>query len=113
MFAEDLARLDRLVHEPARLAIMAVLSEVDEAEFGFLLRQTGLTKGNLVSHLRVLEEAGFISTRKVPVGSRKRTLIALTNLGRDTFTAYWRRMLRWSRHFTDELPSTDPPPIDG
>ncbi|HHH41014.1 MAG TPA: ArsR family transcriptional regulator [Chloroflexi bacterium] len=101
-----------LAKDLARLAIMAVLAEVDEAEFSFLLRQTGLTKGNLVSHLRVLEEAGFIFTRKVPVGSRKRTLISLTNLGRDTFAAYWRRMLRWSQHFADKPPQTDAPSTD-
>jgi DNA-binding MarR family transcriptional regulator len=99
MFAEDLARLDRLVHEPARLAIMAVLIEVEEAEFSFLLDQTGLTKGNLVSHLRVLEEAGFIFTRKVPAGQRQRTVASITNLGRDTFAAYWKKMLRWSQRF--------------
>jgi len=97
MFAEDLARLNRLVHEePARLAILAVLAEVCDASYSFLLRQTGLTKGDLITHLGVLEEAGFLFTHEVPVGGRQRTVASFTNLGRDIFAAYWKNMLRSS-----------------
>ena len=54
---EDLV-LDRLIHEPGRLAILTVLSSVRDADFVFLQRATGLTKGNLSSHLTKLEDAG-------------------------------------------------------
>ena len=55
----DLSDIDRLIHEPARLVVMALLSVVQSADFLFLLRQTGLTQGNLSSHLSKLEEAGY------------------------------------------------------
>jgi len=59
--ASTLSAIDRLVHEPARLSILAVLNVVDRADFTFLLRQTGLTRGNLSSHLSKLEEASYVS----------------------------------------------------
>jgi DNA-binding transcriptional ArsR family regulator len=62
--AEQEPALDRLVHEPGRLAILTVLSAVKEADFVFLQRTTGLTKGNLSSHLGKLEEAGLIQIEK-------------------------------------------------
>ena len=55
-----LADIDRLVHEPARLLIMAYLFVVESADFLFLMRQTKLTKGNLSSHLNKLEVAGYV-----------------------------------------------------
>ena len=55
--------LDRLIHEPGRLAILTVLSSVTDADFVFLLRATGLTKGNLSSHLSKLEDAGSSPSR--------------------------------------------------
>ena len=56
--------LDRLIHEPGRLAILTVLSSVEDADFVFLQRTTGLTKGNLSSHLTKLEEAGLVDDRE-------------------------------------------------
>jgi DNA-binding transcriptional ArsR family regulator len=57
---EQLANLDRMVHDPARLAILTALSACERADFLFLQRITGLTKGNLSSHLSKLEEAGLV-----------------------------------------------------
>ncbi|MEA2704976.1 MAG: hypothetical protein QOD63_2921, partial [Actinomycetota bacterium] len=56
--------LDRLIHEPGRLAILTVLSSVKDADFVFLQRTTGLTKGNLSSHLTKLEDAGLVRIEK-------------------------------------------------
>ena len=70
--------LDRLIHEPARLAILTVLSSVRAADFVFLQRMTGLTQGNLSSHLTKLEEAGLIRIEKSFVGKRPNTSASLT-----------------------------------
>ena len=70
--------LDRLIHEPGRLAIMTVLSSVRNADFVFLQRTTGLTKGNLSSHLTKLEEAGLVEIEKRFVLKKPNTNVALT-----------------------------------
>ena len=59
-----LTNVDRVIHEPARLMIVAILYAVDSADFLYLLRETGLTKGNLSAHLSRLEEAGYIEIEK-------------------------------------------------
>ena len=59
-----IAEIDRLVHEPARLSILGLLTVVERAEFLYLLRQTGLTRGNLSSHLSTLEKAGYVEVKK-------------------------------------------------
>ena len=61
---ERIDDLDRNIHAPARLKIMACLAVVEEADFTFLLRQTGLTRGNLSPNLRKLEQAGYLAIRK-------------------------------------------------
>ena len=53
--------IDKLIHEPARLAVMALLYVVDSADFTFIINQTGLTWGNLSAHLSKLEEAGYLA----------------------------------------------------
>jgi DNA-binding MarR family transcriptional regulator len=97
----SVAEIDRLVHEPARLSILALLTVVERAEFLYLLRQTGLTKGNLSSHLRTLEGAGYVEVHKEFVDKRPLTLLRLTEQGREAFEAYRRRM----RQFLDDLPA--------
>jgi DNA-binding MarR family transcriptional regulator len=84
--------LDRVVHEPARLAILTVLSSCAEADFTFLLRVTGLTNGNLSAHLSKLEAAGLVSIIKQFSGKRPQTLISLTLDGRDQIKQHWRRL---------------------
>jgi DNA-binding transcriptional ArsR family regulator len=89
---EQLANLDRLVHDPARLAILAALSACERADFLFLLRITGLTKGNLSSHLSKLEEAGLVEIEKGFVGKKTQTLARLSDPGRQTLEKYWKEM---------------------
>jgi len=89
----DLA-LDRLVHEPARLAILTVLSSVTDADFLFLQRATGLTNGNLSSHLAKLEDAGLVSVEKRFVRRKPNTNLAITPLGRERTARHWAQLER-------------------
>ena len=78
---EQLANLDRLVHDPARLAILTALSACERADFLFLQRITGLSKGNLSSHLSKLEEAGLVEIEKRFVEKKTQTLVRLSDPG--------------------------------
>jgi DNA-binding transcriptional ArsR family regulator len=89
---EQLANLDRRVHDPARLAILTALSACERADFLFLLRLTGLTKGNLSSHLSKLEEAGLVEIEKHFVEKKTQTLVRLSDAGRQSIEGYWREM---------------------
>ncbi len=80
--------IDRVIHEPARLLIMANLSVVEEADFNFLMAQTELTWGNLSSHLSKLEAAGYVAIEKSFVGKRPYTLVRLTDEGQAAFLSY-------------------------
>ena len=84
---EQLTELNRLVHEPARLAILSALSACESADFLFLQRITGLSKGNLSSHLVRLEDGGLVTVTKEFVDRVPRTVAALTPLGRELFAA--------------------------
>lgn len=86
--------LDRLIHEPGRLAIMTVLSSVESADFVFLQRTTGLTKGNLSSHLTKLEDAELVRIEKRFVHKKPNTNVALTQEGRRRVTEHWRQLER-------------------
>jgi DNA-binding MarR family transcriptional regulator len=76
---------DRLIHEPARLVLVANLSVVDEADFVFLSNRTGLTAGNISSHMTRLEDGGYVEIDKGFVGKRPRTVYRLTAAGRAAF----------------------------
>jgi DNA-binding transcriptional ArsR family regulator len=89
---EQLASLDRRVHDPARLAILTALSACERADFLFLQRITGLTKGNLSSHLSKLEEAGLVVIEKRFVEKKTQTLVRLSDQGRGAVDGYWREM---------------------
>jgi DNA-binding MarR family transcriptional regulator len=91
---ENLPALNRLVHEPARLAILTVLSSCDSADFLFLEQVTGLSKGNLSVQLTNLEAAGMVEIRKEPAGKRTHTMVALTNQGKEEIQDYWETMNR-------------------
>lgn len=84
--------IDRIIHEPARLRIMAQLHVVESADLLFLQRQTGFTWGNLSSHTLKLEEAGYIEVIKEFVGKKPRTTLKLTGRGRRAFVDYQRAM---------------------
>lgn len=88
---DDLRRvteLDRLIHEPARLLIVTILSSVASADFLFLQRETGLTKGNLSAHLSKLEEAGYVQIEKTFKGKLPLTICRLTSPGKTALKAY-------------------------
>lgn len=80
--------LDRMIHEPARLLLVALLSGVKQADFLHLLRETGLTKGNLSSHLDRLQQAGYVEIVKTFRGKIPLTLARLTRQGRTAFHGY-------------------------
>jgi DNA-binding MarR family transcriptional regulator len=83
---------DRLIHEPARLMITAYLAVVERADMLFVQRQTGLTLGNLSSHVSKLEAAGYVAVEKTFVGKRPRTMLRLTERGRAALDDYRARM---------------------
>jgi DNA-binding MarR family transcriptional regulator len=88
----SLAEIDRLVHEPARLAVMALLYVVDSADFIFLMNQTGLTWGNLSAHMSKLEAAGYLEVQKTFKGKRPNTMLRLTSQGQEAFRDYVKKM---------------------
>jgi len=90
----DAPLLDRLIHEPARLAIMTVLSSVNAADFVFLARTTGLTNGNLSSHLTKLEDAGLITIEKRFVHKKPNTNVELTPEGKTRVATHWSQLER-------------------
>jgi DNA-binding transcriptional ArsR family regulator len=91
----DLTELDRLIHEPARLLIVTILSTVESADFLFLQRETGLTKGNLSAHLSKLEKAGYVEIEKTFKGKLPLTVCKLNSAGRKAFKSYCRKMERF------------------
>jgi DNA-binding MarR family transcriptional regulator len=89
-----LSGIDRLIHEPARLLIMSYLAVVENADFLFLQRQTGLTFGNLSSHMSRLEEAGYLKVEKKFVRKKPNTVLSLTRKGREAFDRYRQQMMQ-------------------
>ena len=87
-----LLEIDRAIHEPARLLITAHLYVVESADYVFLMQNTGLTWGNLSSHLSKLEAAGYVEITKEFVEKKPHTMVKLTSEGRKAFDAYRRQM---------------------
>ena len=90
----DYQQLDEIIHSRIRLAIMAVLATVDEAEFTFLRDKVKATDGNLSINLRKLEDAGYVSMKKRFVGRKPVTTYKLTAKGRKAFEIYIDRLER-------------------
>ena len=90
----ELSNLDRLIHEPARLSILTALSACKSAEFLFLQRLTGLSKGNLSGHLAKLEEGGLVLIEKGFEGKIPKTTIGLTSEGRKQLEHHWNDLER-------------------
>jgi DNA-binding transcriptional ArsR family regulator len=90
----SMINVDRIIHEPARLIIVAILHAVESADFLYLLRETGLTKGNLSSHLARLEDVGYVDIEKTFQGKVPRTICRLTDDGRIAFDDYRQRLQR-------------------
>jgi DNA-binding transcriptional ArsR family regulator len=87
-----IAELDRIIHEPARMMVVALLAAVEECDFLFLMRETELNKGNLSSHLAKLEEAGYVEIEKTYRGKVPQKLLRLTRPGRAAFDEYRQRL---------------------
>lgn len=85
---QDLAQIDRLIHEPVRLMILKILEGVEEADFLYLLREGGFTQGNLSSHLAKLEEAGYVGIEKKFKGRFPLTVCRLTPKGKRALAGY-------------------------
>ena len=84
--------IDRIIHEPARYLIMAYLSVAESADAIFLQRQTGLTWGNLSSHLSKLESVGYVAVIKDFLDRKPHTMLQMTAEGRKAFNDYRNRM---------------------
>ena len=95
-----IGEIDRIIHEPARLLILSFLYVVEAADFIFLMRETGLTKGNLSSHLNKLEGAGYIDVVKEFVDRKPRTMLKISDPGRVALQAYRKNM----EHVLGNLP---------
>lgn len=97
----ELTRLDKIIHEPARLALVSALSTCEGADFTYLQRVTNLSKGNLSAHLSTLEEGGIVAIRKGFAGRRPKTWASLTDAGRMLVDEYWQTMDRWYTSLQD------------
>ena len=84
--------LDRIIHEPARLRIMMILSGVDKADFNFLLSTLQMTNGNLSRHIEKLELAGYINVDKSFVGKMPNTCYQMTKKGSNALSEYWKNI---------------------
>jgi len=89
---QTLTSVDKLIHEPARLNIMAHLYVIDSADFLFMMRQTGLTFGNLSAHMSKLEDAGYIEIIKEFIGKKPHTMLKITERGKRAFDDYRKQM---------------------
>jgi DNA-binding transcriptional ArsR family regulator len=83
-----IAELDRVIHEPGRLMLTALLFAVERADFVYLQHETGMNKGTLSSHISRLEEAGYVAVEKTFRGKVPQTVLSLTAVGRDGFKQY-------------------------
>ena len=98
--APSIPAIDKLIHEPARLIIMANLFVVESVDYLFLQRQTGLTWGNISSHVSKLEKAGYVAVDKEFLDKKPHTTLKLTKQGRAAFQEYKQNM----KQVFEELP---------
>ena len=91
----EILSIDKTIHEPARITILTLLSVVDKTDFLFLKNSTGLTQGNLSSHLAQLENAGYVEIEKTFKGKRPLTLISISERGNKNFKAYLKTIKKY------------------
>jgi len=84
----NIIELNKIIHEPARISIMTLLSVVENADFLFIMNQTGLTQGNLSFHLTKLEAAGYVIVEKKFKNKRPNTILQLSEEGHKEFRNY-------------------------
>jgi DNA-binding MarR family transcriptional regulator len=99
---ENLPSPNRVVHEPARLAILVVLSSCVSADFVFLQNATGLSKGNLSVQLTNLEESGLVVVTKKIEDRKTRTTVRLSKRGATEIEEYWKTMDAIRAHMNTE-----------
>lgn len=99
--AESLPEIDVLVHEPARLRILTLLTMVEGADFMYLLRKTGLSRGNLSVQMSKLEGAAMVHLERELAGNRPRTTYFLSKQGLDALRDYKHLMLGMLASFPD------------
>ena len=87
-----LADIDQVIHASARLMVLTYLYVVESSDFVYLKNMTGLTWGNLSTHLTKLEESGYIAIKKEFKGKKPHTIINLTEKGRNAFREYKKSM---------------------
>lgn len=107
----EIATLDKLLHEPARLSLMTALSVCQSADFLALQRMTGLTSGNLSVHLSKLEEAGLVTLEKQFLEKRPNTQALITDKGRQVIENYWQQLENLRRDAQQWQPDEDSPEI--
>lgn len=88
----NFGEIDRVIHEPGRLMITALLFAVEQADFLYLQHETSMNKGTLSSHISKLEKAGYIIVKKTFRGKIPQTLLRLTPTGRRAFALYRRNL---------------------
>ena len=88
MNPEPFLQLDRVIHEKGRLTIMSLLAASPELSFTEMRDTLGMTDGNLTTHIRTLQEAGYVSVAKSYKKNRPLTTCTLTAQGRKAFAAY-------------------------
>lgn len=98
---QRLVDIDQVIHAPVRLMVMTYLYVVHSADFVFLKNMTGLSWGNLSTHLSKLEEAGYVEIEKTYKGKKPHSVIRLTDQGRAAFSEYKEEL----KGVLDDLPS--------
>lgn len=86
------AQCDRVIHEPARLKIMAILARGEEVDFNFFLGAFKLTRGNLSRHVEKLEAANYIKVKKSFSGNLPKTGYQITQKGANALSQYWKNL---------------------
>lgn len=89
---DQLAALDKTIHEPARLAILTALSACRSAQFRYLLAITGLTPGNLSMHLTRLVQKNLVTIEKGFAGKYPTTAVHISDKGREAITRHWQQL---------------------
>jgi DNA-binding MarR family transcriptional regulator len=101
LIPQEFATVNRVIHEPARFMIMMLLYAVPEADFLYIQKECGFTQGNLSSHLRKLDEAGYVFINKMFKGKYPLTICSLTGEGRKALEEYVRTMRTACAEFPD------------
>ncbi len=86
--SREAPEIDKVIHEPSRLKIVAQLYVIKSADYPFLMTQLGFTWGNLSAHLSKLEDAGYVTIEKKFVDRKPRTTVSLSSEGRVAFQEY-------------------------